>query len=138
MPLAIRSVLFRHGALGGVIATGFLTSSLTLLWSSAVLGSSTGASEPSVRQDLRSDAVVIEVRAAADRLAAWLANSPYEDAWRQYLCSDDLIEQLRFGDFADRQTVAKILARCSTGAPELSHRHFMALRLALRNWLAHL
>ncbi len=78
----------------------------------------------------------IEAKAAHDALTAWLGQTPYLAGWRTHLDSDKLEQQLRGGADADPAVVADLLRRYSRGTPGLEHRQFVAVRLALRNWLA--
>ncbi len=84
----------------------------------------------------RSDAARAEARVAYEELIDWLAGSPHLQGWRDYLASRELEQQLRRADAADPAVVSRVLSQYSSGAAGLDHRQFVAVRLALRSWLA--
>jgi hypothetical protein len=76
-----------------------------------------------------------EAQAAHNAMNRWLAGSPHLKSWRSYLESRELEAQLGRGEHADSVVVSRILSRYSGSAAGLKHRQFVAVRLALRNWL---
>jgi hypothetical protein len=79
-----------------------------------------------------------QVRAALEQLDAWLGNNPNADAWRQYLQTAELRNQLEKGGDADPAAVSQVLQQFSSSASGLELPRFAAMRAALKAWLAEL
>jgi hypothetical protein len=112
---------------------------VALLLLGGLNGASRAVAAPQSRLSTRADGGAFRtVQTAYDQLAGWLASSSHEQAWRDYLGHGELEQQLRLGDAADREVVARILRRYSLSAAGLEYRRFVAVRLALRDWLSEL
>ncbi len=76
-----------------------------------------------------------QVTAALSSLDAWLGDSERAQAWRTFLCSEALEQELARGPSADRKVLAQALGRYTSGKPGLELRRFVAVRQALERWL---
>jgi len=76
-----------------------------------------------------------QVTAALDELHRWLGDNENGQAWRRFLKSDDLAQQLEKGAQADRTTVREILNAYSGETQGLTGQRFIAVRKALKAWL---
>jgi hypothetical protein len=75
-----------------------------------------------------------KVKAALEELDSWVGEGEQGGAWRRFLKSDQLLEELGKGDQAERKTVCEI--RDAYSGLEL--RRFVAVREALEAWLREL
>jgi len=78
------------------------------------------------------------VKAAVEELDNWVGEGEQGVAWRRFLKSDQLLEQLGKGTQADRKKIRGILEKYSGDEKGLELQRFVAVRKALEAWLSEL
>jgi hypothetical protein len=108
-------------------AAALLILTLAATWAVAI-------PQPNRESYQRHDSLPREVQLAQDALLYWLADNPHHARWREYLRCDELQQQVELGPQADRRILRQILRRYDSDGDGLEDRHFVAVRLLLRNW----
>jgi len=78
---------------------------------------------------------IARLTAALDELDQWVGDKKNGDAWRSYLRSKQLREQLELNEQADPAVVSRALQQYRSGASGLEKKRFVMVRRELQAWL---
>jgi len=76
------------------------------------------------------------VQQAFDQMNNWLGDTDNGRLWKRFLRNEKLQQQLALGDEADITVVREVLDQYGSDTPGLDKRHMVAVRRALKNWIA--